>query len=94
MTSIGTTTARSPASLGGLAGRCRAALGGLAARAHAGGDVRARAMGWAVTPTPGRFGLSGRSYRDPRFGTPEADGRTRRARTAGKRARRRERSGA
>ncbi len=92
MTSIATTTARSPASLGGLASRGRAALG--AARAHAGGDAYARAMGWAVNLTPGGFGLSGRSHRDPRFGTPEAHGRARRARTADKRAGRRERSDA
>jgi hypothetical protein len=74
--STGSMTARSPASFGGLTGRCRAALGGLAARAHAGGDAYARAMGWDVTPTPGSFGLSGRSYSDPRFATPKTDGRT------------------
>jgi hypothetical protein len=34
---------------------------------HAAADDHARARGWQATPTPGRFGLSGRSYRDPRF---------------------------
>ena len=39
----------------------------LSAHIHAAADDRARALGWQVTPTPGRFGLSGRSYHDPRF---------------------------
>ena len=54
---------------GGLAGRLGAALRRLSDRAHAGGDDRARAMGWAVTPVPGPLGLNGRAYRDPRFST-------------------------
>jgi hypothetical protein len=37
--------------------------------AHAAADDRARALGWEVTETSGRLGLSGRSYRDPRFDT-------------------------
>ena len=39
----------------------------LSDRAHAAADARAQARGWEVTETPGRFGLFGRSYRDPRF---------------------------
>jgi hypothetical protein len=39
----------------------------LSARIHATGDDRARRRGWTVTQTTGRFGFSGRSYRDPRF---------------------------
>jgi hypothetical protein len=53
-----------------LAGRLRAAAGHLSDRVHADGDERAHAMGWTVTPTAGRFGLSARTYRDPRFGPP------------------------
>jgi hypothetical protein len=36
-------------------------------RIHAAADDRARARGWQITQTPGRFGLRGRSYHDPRF---------------------------
>jgi hypothetical protein len=64
-----TTTAGHPARPRGLTARCRAWLAAIADRAHAGGDVQARAAGWTVTVTPGRFGLSGRAYRDPRFGS-------------------------
>jgi len=39
----------------------------LSDRIHAATDDRARARGWQVTQTPGRFGLTGRSYHDPRF---------------------------
>ena len=39
----------------------------LSDRIHAAADDRGRALGWEVTKTPGRLGLSGRSYRDPRF---------------------------
>lgn len=49
--------------------RLGAALTRLAARAHAAGDDRARARGWAVTSVPGPLGLHGRAYRDPRFVT-------------------------
>jgi hypothetical protein len=41
----------------------------LSDRIHAAADDHARALRWQVTQTPGRFGLSGRSYRDPRFAT-------------------------
>lgn len=51
----------------GTARRVRAAVGRLAGRAHAAADARAHARGWSVTPAPGRFGLAGRVYRDPRF---------------------------
>ena len=36
-------------------------------RLHAGGDAIARQHGWTITPTAGRFGFAGRTYRDPRF---------------------------
>jgi hypothetical protein len=39
----------------------------LSARIYAAGDVEAQGYGWTVTETTGRFGFSGRSYRDPRF---------------------------
>jgi hypothetical protein len=39
----------------------------LSDRMHSAADDRARALGWAVTETPGWLGLRGRSYRDPRF---------------------------
>jgi hypothetical protein len=39
----------------------------LSDRIHADGDVYARQNGWTVTPVTGRFGFSGRIYRDPRF---------------------------
>jgi hypothetical protein len=65
-----TTAGRSPDRPGRLlAGLIRARLTATADRMHAAGDARARAIGWAVTTTPGPFGLSGRSYRDPRFST-------------------------
>jgi hypothetical protein len=51
----------------GMTARIRAAGERLTDRIHAATDDRARALGWEVTATPGRFGLSGRSYRDPRF---------------------------
>jgi hypothetical protein len=51
----------------GMTARIRAVGGRLSGRIHAAADDRARAGGWEVTQTPGRFGLSGRSYRDPRF---------------------------
>jgi hypothetical protein len=53
---------------GSLTRRCRAWLAQIADRAHASGDARARAAGWTVTANSGRSGLSGRTYRDPRFG--------------------------
>ena len=51
----------------GIAARIRAVGERLSARIHAAADDRARALGWEVTQTPGRLGLSGRSYHDPRF---------------------------
>jgi len=51
----------------GITTRIRAVAGRLIGRVHAAADDRARARGWQVTPTPGRLGLTGRSYRDPRF---------------------------
>ncbi len=51
----------------GIAARLRAACERLSGRVHAAADDRARALGWQVTPTTGRLGLTGRSYRDPRF---------------------------
>ena len=51
----------------GITARPRAACQRLSGRVHAAADDRARARGWQVTPTPGRLGLTGRSYRDPRF---------------------------
>jgi hypothetical protein len=51
----------------GITTRIRAVAGRLIGRVHAAGDDRARARGWQVTPTPGPLGLTGRSYRDPRF---------------------------
>jgi hypothetical protein len=53
----------------GITTRIRAAGQRLSDRIHAGADDRARTLGWQVTATPGRLGLSGRSYRDPRFTT-------------------------
>ena len=50
-----------------LAGLVGALARKLSDHAHAAADDRARALGWEVTETPGRFGLRGRSYRDPRF---------------------------
>jgi hypothetical protein len=51
----------------GITARIRAAGGRLSDRIHAAADDRARARGWQVTATLGRFGLGGRSYRDRRF---------------------------
>jgi hypothetical protein len=45
----------------------RGAARRLSGRVYASADDRARALGWQVTETRGRLGLSGRSYRDPRF---------------------------
>ena len=53
----------------GLAAAITDAAGRLSNRIHAAGDARARAMGWEITRTPGRAGLEGRTYRDPRFDT-------------------------
>ena len=36
-------------------------------RIHAASDAVARDAGWTVTPTTGRLGFGGRTYRDPRF---------------------------
>jgi hypothetical protein len=54
-------------------GFVRATARKLTDRVHGAADDRARALGWEVTQTPGRFGLSGRSYRDPRFATRRHD---------------------
>ena len=51
----------------GMTARIRAVGEQVSDRIHAAADDRARALGWQVTPTRGRYGLSGRSYRDPRF---------------------------
>jgi hypothetical protein len=51
----------------GMTAGIRAVGERLSDRIHAAADDRARARGWEVTPTRGRFGLSGRSYRHPRF---------------------------
>jgi hypothetical protein len=61
-------TAAAPAGRPRLAGLARTAGRMLSSRIHATADDRARANGWQVTETPGRLGLSGRSYHDPRFG--------------------------
>ena len=50
-----------------IGARSRAVAERLSDRIHAAGDDHARALGWEVTQTPGRLGLTGRSYRDPRF---------------------------
>jgi hypothetical protein len=39
----------------------------LSIQVHAAGDKRARAYGWEITESTGRFGFGARSYRDPRF---------------------------
>jgi hypothetical protein len=52
----------------GITSRIRAIGERLSDRIHAAADDRARARGWEVAATPARLGLSGRSYRDPRFG--------------------------
>ena len=51
----------------GIAARIRALGERLSDRSHAAADDRARALGWEITKTPGRLGLRGRSYGDPRF---------------------------
>jgi hypothetical protein len=51
----------------GMTARIRALGDLLSGRIHAAADDHARAWGWQVTQTPSRLGLSGRSYRDPRF---------------------------
>ena len=39
----------------------------LSDRIHRDGDALARRQGWEIVTTTGRFGFSGRAYRDPRF---------------------------
>jgi hypothetical protein len=51
----------------GISPRLTAAVERLSDRIHAVADDRAGALGWQVTSTPGRLGIGGRSYRDPRF---------------------------
>ena len=66
----------------GIAARVRGVGERLSGRVHAAADDRARALGWEITTTADRFGLSGRNYRDPRFtarrdrqpGRPRRDG--------------------
>ena len=53
----------------GIAGLARATARTLSDRAHATADDQARPLGWQITKTPGPLGLTGRRYRDPRFGT-------------------------
>jgi len=62
-----TATAARPARGRASARRVRVVLTALSARLHAPGDARAREVGWTVTVVPGPLGLTGRSYRDPRF---------------------------
>jgi hypothetical protein len=50
-----------------MTARIRALAERLSGRIHAAADDHARAQGWQITHTPGRFGLSGRSYHGPRF---------------------------
>jgi hypothetical protein len=57
-----------PAGRPRIADLVRATARKLSGRVHATADDRARALGWEVTETSGRLGLSGRRYRDPRFG--------------------------
>jgi len=59
--------AASPEGRPRIADFVRAAAGKLSDRMHAAADDRARARGWTVTEIPGRLGLTGRSYHDPRF---------------------------
>ena len=63
------TITRADADRRGLAGAISSAAEWLSTRAHAAGDARAGAAGWEITRTPGRAGLTGRAYRDPRFAT-------------------------
>jgi hypothetical protein len=51
----------------GMTARIRAVSERLSNHIHAAADDHAQARGWQVTQTPGQFGLSSRSYRDPRF---------------------------
>ena len=63
------TASRAATSRRGLAEAISSAAEWRSTRAHAAGDARARAAGWEITRTPGRAGLKGRTYRDPRFAT-------------------------
>jgi hypothetical protein len=56
-----------------MVGLIRAAGRKLTDRVHAAADDRARALGWTITETPGRLGLRGRSYHDPRFAARRQD---------------------
>jgi len=51
-----------------LAGRIRNSQKQVSDRAHSAADQHARAQGWTVTESTGRFGMGARVYRDPRFG--------------------------
>ena len=63
------TTSTAAAERHGLTDAISSAAERLSTRVHAPGDARARALGWDITRTPGRAGLAGRTYRDPRFAT-------------------------
>ena len=56
-----------PAGRRRLTDRIRSAQRQISDRAHQAGDARAR--GWTVTKSTGRFGMGARTYRDPRFST-------------------------
>lgn len=58
-----------PAGRRRLADRIRGAQRHISDRAHQAGDARARARGWTITQSTGRFGMGARTYRDPRFST-------------------------
>ena len=78
---------RTDAGRHGLASAICSTAEWLSTRAHAAGDARARALGWEITRTPGRAGLTGRRYRDPRFATRTAPAcRTATAAAGGRRA--------
>ena len=81
------TIARDAADRRGLADAISSAAERLSTRVHAAGDARARDLGWEITRTPGRAGLAGRTYRDPRFATRTVtDGHTAAAAAGGRRA--------
>jgi hypothetical protein len=61
------TTSHTATGRQGLTARIRDDGERVSDRIHAAADDRARARGWQVTQAPGLFGLSNRSYRDPRF---------------------------
>jgi hypothetical protein len=52
-----------------LADRIRSGQRQISDRVHSAADARARARGWTVTESTGRFGMGARTYRDPGFST-------------------------